>query len=115
MFRRRARASRSASGSDGRVVRATVVKSENLAPTLGPVSAEWIGAPTGTASERYDGQARQHGMSARVGLEDPGARFGSCAANCRNGSNAFCYAVTSCLLRRMWKSGTAARTAMASP
>lgn len=45
-------------------------RSEDLAPTLDPVSAEWIGALTGTASERHDGQVRLHGMLARVALHE---------------------------------------------
>jgi RNA polymerase sigma-70 factor (ECF subfamily) len=47
-----------------------VKPSKDLAPTLDPVSAQWIGALTGTESERRDGQVRLHGMLARVALHE---------------------------------------------
>jgi RNA polymerase sigma-70 factor (ECF subfamily) len=60
-----------ASDAGGGAVRVSVVKpSEDLAPPLDPVSAQWIGTLTGTASERHDGQVRLHGMLARVALHE---------------------------------------------
>jgi RNA polymerase sigma-70 factor, ECF subfamily len=60
-----------AEGSGGGTVKLKAVEpSESLVATLDPVSAEWIGALTGTANERHDGQARLHGMLARVALHE---------------------------------------------